>query len=229
MQLVCIGSETEDVASNTIASAQPAAKMPNVIEVPINPNLSAYITLEEDKEGPVKTKLNSSNKLAAKETLPITPGVKYGILVYEGDNLIPNGHKIYTAGQESSTAGFALDGGKTYTFIGYSRNTSEIPTMVGQNKLSTATINNESGQLLYFRHMQKVTAGNNNLKVTLRHKFTLVTTKIKVGTTYQGLIQQVSEGSFTQTRQNASIKLLNPMVQPLKPWLPMQDMVPKKT
>lgn len=134
VQLVGIGSETEDVASNTIASAQPAAKMPNVIEVPINPNLSAYITLEEDKEGPVKTKLNSSNKLAAKETLPITPGVKYGILVYEGDNLIPNGHKIYTAGQESSTAGFALDGGKTYTFIGYSRNTSEIPTVVGPNK-----------------------------------------------------------------------------------------------
>lgn len=38
VQLVGIGSETEDVASNTIASTQPAAKMPNVIEVPINPN-----------------------------------------------------------------------------------------------------------------------------------------------------------------------------------------------
>lgn len=206
VQLIGIGSDSEELSSKT-ASTQSNSPSPQLIEIPINKNLSAYISLEEENESSVQTKLNSSKKMAAKEISPISAGVKYGILVYDGDNLIPNGHKVYTAGQESNTAGFNLDGGKTYTFIGYSRNTNVIPEVSGMNKLSTASINNESGDLLYFRHIQKVSTGDNNLKVTLRHKFTLITTEIKVGTTYQGVIQTVANGSFTQSRQSASIKL----------------------
>jgi hypothetical protein len=50
--------------------------------------------------------------------------------VYDGDNLIANGSKEFIAGEESNQNGFDLDGGKTYTFIGYSNNsTTSLPEL----------------------------------------------------------------------------------------------------
>ncbi|MCA5006606.1 fimbrillin family protein [Sphingobacterium bovistauri] len=208
VQLVDILTDQEDYTIDKNASTKINSMQPRIVEVPINNNLSAYVSLEEDKNNASNVILKTSNKIAAKEVKPITPGVKYGILVYEGDNLIANGHKVITAGQEAAAGAFALDGGKTYTFIGYSRNSSQtIPTVTNMSKLSTATIDNESEDLLYFRHVQKVVTGANNLKVTLRHKFTLVTTEIKVGATYAGKIQEIQNGIFAQTKSSASIKL----------------------
>lgn len=63
--------------------------------------------------------------------------------------------RFFTAGEESTTEGFVLEGGKTYTFIGYSRNSNSIPTVSNINTLSIAQINDDSGDLLYFRHVQK--------------------------------------------------------------------------
>jgi hypothetical protein len=210
VQLIGIQSENEDFSANKSASAITTEMAPDVLEIPINNNLSAYVTLEEENVNKnIQTKLNPSNKYAAKEVSGVTPGVLYGILVYDGDNLVANGHKIFTAGQESlsSTSGFALDGGKTYTFIGYSRNSTTIPTVSNPEKLSTARINDETGDLLYYRHVQTVSTGENNLRITLRHKFTLVTTEVKVGTTYSGKIQEIQTGQFAQSKDKASIKL----------------------
>lgn len=210
VELVGVMSENEDLSTSKTAStnAQITTLTPEVLEIPINKDLSAYITLQEDEESKsAKTNTNPINKTAATELAPVTLNVKYGILVYDGDNLIPNGHKIFTAGSESTAEAFALNGGKTYTFIGYSRNSEIIPTVSNMSKLSTAQINDENGDLLYFKHVQTVQTGDNNLKVTLRHKFTLITTKLKVGATYAGKIQQVQSGLFAKVRDKASIKL----------------------
>ena len=207
VELTGIQSDRGDYPLNKIANTNTKELSPSVLEIPLNKELSAYVTLEEENNSVINTKLKPSNKLASKELSPITPGVLYGILVYDGNTLIPNGHKIFTAGQEALSTGFALDGGKTYTFIGYSRNSTSIPTVSNINTLSDARINDESGDLLYFRHIQTVSTGNNNLKVTLRHKFTSVTTEIKVGTTYAGKIQEITNGLFSNLSASASIKL----------------------
>ena len=180
---------------------------PQTVEIPINSELSAYLELEEDNID-YKTTLSNS-KLADTEISPITLGVKYGILVYEGDNLITGGHKVFTAGLESQTEGFALFSGRTYTFIGYSLNSTQLPTVSSLNKLSTAKIDNVSGDLLYYRHQQTMSQSNNILNVKLTHKFTLITTVLKVGTTYSGKIQEVRDANFNYLRQSASIKLSN--------------------
>lgn len=96
--LTRIQSDQEDYSSNKISSTNINESLPPVVEIPMNKDISDYITLEEDKISQIQTKLKPSNKLAAKEISPVTPGVRYGILVYKGNNLIANGHKIFHRG-----------------------------------------------------------------------------------------------------------------------------------
>lgn len=178
---------------------------PQKVEIPINNELSAYLTLEEENNT-IKNKFKTQ-KIATTTKTQINVGVKYGILVYEGDILVENGHKVFTAGLESQSDGFALYSGKNYTFIAYSINSNELPTVSYKEKLSTAKINSVSGDLLYYRHNQTLVRGNNNLKITLRHKFTLITTELKVGSNYKGKIQEIRDANFNNVSQNADIKL----------------------
>ena len=198
--------ETEILENSNMNKEASTSIQPRRVEIPINKDLSAYLTLEDEN---VSSKNNIKNKLATtnKETQIIDKGVKYGILVYDGDNLINNGHKIFTAGLEYDTEGFALLSGKTYTFIGYSLNSSELPSVSNEKKLSSAKINDVSGDLLYYRHIQSFERGVNALKVTLRHKFTLITTELKVGTTFKGRIQEVRDANFNNISQRANIQL----------------------
>lgn len=215
LSVVLAGIETnsEDLALEKSSNTKTTASAPEVLEIPINKNLSAYVTLEEEKHNTNQKKLNSLNKIGASELSAITAGVQYGILVYDGDNLVPNGQRIFTAGQEASAQPFALDGGKTYTFIGYSRNsTTSIPTVSNSSKLSTAQIKDETGDLLFIKKQQTVNAGSNNLSISLKHQFTLVTTQLKVGTTFEGVIQQVQSGSFAKSRDKASLKLADGII-----------------
>ncbi|MCA5006604.1 fimbrillin family protein [Sphingobacterium bovistauri] len=211
--LVGIDTDSEDLALEKSSNTKTATSAPEVLEIPINKNLSAYVTLDEEKNDISQKKHNSLNKIGASEITQITAGVQYGILVYEGDDLIPNGQRIFTAGQEATALPFTLDGGKTYTFIGYSRNsTTSIPTVSNSSKLSTAQINDETGDLLFVKKQQEVSTGNNNLSITLKHQFTRVTTQLKVGTTFEGVIQQVQSGTFAKSREKASLKLFNGMI-----------------
>lgn len=208
VKLSGILTETEGNLANNFK--ENANIKPKVLEFPINNNLSAYVSLEEDSPRSKDLKNRLNNKFSASEITPITSGVKYGILVYFNNTLVANGHKIFTAGQEDLEDGFALDGGKSYTFIGYSRNSSlSIPSITDINDLSTAKIEDESEDLLYFRHEQTLNTGNNILNVNLKHKFTLVTTQIKVGTEYGGVINALSNGSFNKVRESASLKLID--------------------
>lgn len=197
-----------DVDNNSINDKSSSLNNTNFdpIEIPLSKELSIYAALEESNIHETSTKsILNNKKIAAKELSQITTGTKYSILVYDGDILI--GENEFTAGQETNFSGFELDGGKTYTFIGISNNTNTLPTLINKNYLSTASVNEESGDLLYFRHVQKVVTGNNNLKVTLRHKYTLITTRLKVGDLYAGKIQSVGQGTFTNVNTNASLKL----------------------
>lgn len=211
VELIGISSEIDDYPNKKSATQNSLISDINQsskIEIPINKNLSAYVSLEEDNI--TKTTLNTKNKKALADTSQLTQGVKYGILVYDGDNLIPNGHKVYVAGNEPSADPFELDGGKTYTFIAYSINSSlNIPEITNANKLSEAQIVNQSEDLLYFKHSQTVNTGDNQLIVVLKHKFTLVTTKLEIGTTYSGVIQDIENGQFDKIRQSATLNLLN--------------------
>lgn len=209
IKLIGISSEISNLpstSSNNINAPIHATR--NTVEVPINNDLSAYITLEETSN--IKSKLNQKHKVAANDISQISDNILYGILVYEGNNLIHNGQKIIVAGNEEEIEAFALDGGKEYTFIAYSINsTTEIPTVINPNNLTEAQIIDESGDLLYYKHTQTVTTGVNNLNLILKHKYTLVTTTLQVGTTYAGVIQNIQNGQFNQTRESATINLEN--------------------
>ena len=198
--------ESDEITLDKQQSINAINPQPQTVEIPINKNPSAYLTLEEAEtlhDQSSKLKLNNKKIVSTTPTQLIT-GVKYGILVYDGDDLIDQ--KVFTAGQESSTSGFALDGGKTYTFVAYSNNSSTLPIVELTTKLSTAKVT-ESGDLLYFKHSQTVVTGNNNLSILLKHQYSLITTIFKVGDTYQGVINAVSNAKFENTKANATIKL----------------------
>ena len=211
--LVGIEADVDNPLANNslskVASTSPIQEQPPVVEIPLDKNLSVYVSLEEQGNNQNNSNPLSAakNKVAAKEVGNLVPGVKYGVIVYDASGDFVD-HKVFTHGNEALESGFALGGGKTYTFIGYSDNSTTIPTeFTGINKLSTVSLDNISGDLLYFRQVQTVNTGVNNLRIMLRHKFTLITTQLKVGATYEGVINAVSTGLFTNLRESGSIKL----------------------
>ncbi len=162
------------------------------------------LTVEE----PSKSNNNISKGLkagAVRKTL--APGILYGLLVYDNNgNYVTE--KQYNYGTESTVAAIPLDGGSTYTFIAYSiNNTSNLPSIINKQQLSTASIENIGTELMYFKTSKKVVTGINLLNVILKHQFSVVTTTLTLDPNLTGYITKLDQASLNPTYSTASLKL----------------------
>jgi len=135
------------------------------------------------------------------------PNVRYKVVVYDNQgNYVTD--KTYSYGAESTTAGMILDAGKTYTFVAYSINsTSSLPSITNQNKLSTASLDNISGDLMYSATVLKLKEGTNNLSVVLKHRFSQITTTFTMDPNMTGAITKIENAVFKPTHNSANLKL----------------------
>lgn len=148
-----------------------------------------------------------SGKRAAvvEERTPLADNVKYKIVVYNNDNYVTE--KIYTNSVDNDSE-IILDAGKMYTFVAYSINsTSTVPAVTSQTTLATATIDNVSADLMYFKKDLTLQLGSNNLDIVLKHMYSEVTTNVNMATEMTGAITNLTTSTISPSHPSANLKL----------------------
>lgn len=106
----------------------------------------------------------------------LKPNTKFKVVVFDNNGGYVT-DKDFIYGQSNS--GFQLDGGKTYTFVAYSINNTNVPAVSNNTTLTSAKLSGINGDLMYFKKSMPVSGnGINNLDVVLKHQFSQITTKI---------------------------------------------------
>ncbi|WP_223579314.1 fimbrillin family protein [Sphingobacterium sp. GVS05A] len=198
------GSTKASLASNNTSDVQE-------MTVPFGNGCSIDVVLTNSSAAAVKRGLvaASSPKVAATQVTekPLDKDIKYKVVVYDSQgNYVTE--KIYSYGGESTATGIALDAGKTYTFIAYSINsTSTVPNINSQNKLSSASLDNISGDLMFFTGNLKLNTGVNNLNVVLKHRFSQIITTLTMDPNMTGAITKLENAVFKPSHSTANFKL----------------------
>lgn len=157
-----------------------------------------------------KASSSQPNKAAADTTL-VKPNIRYKIVAYDQNGLYVD-EKDYTRGSESTIGAFMLDGGKTYSFIIYSINsTSTLPAVTFANTanktLATSSVNiSGNDDFMYYRKNMTVSGtANNYLDVVLQHKLSQITTTIDASQSGYNVTAVTSH--FTPHNSTATINL----------------------
>lgn len=119
--------------------------------------------------------------LRGQSTTELGQNVKYRLLIY--DPITKTAPFFdYKYGSEESLPPLKLDGGKTYTFIAYSVNsTTELPNHSYNGRIEDIRIDRFSTGLedfMLFRKEMKVVKGNNYLDIDFKHMFSQVTVSV---------------------------------------------------
>ncbi|MGB3065913.1 hypothetical protein [Sphingobacterium thalpophilum] len=180
--------------------------------VPMGNGCSIDVVLTNTTAASVKKGLVASNaKLAATNAIavekPLQANVKYKVVVYDNEgNYVTE--KTYSYGEETSAAGIPLNTGKSYTFVAYSVNsTSTVPNISNQSRLSGATLDNVSGDLMYFSRTLTLNSGVNNLDVVLKHRFSQITTTLTMDPNMTGSITKLEKAIYNPSHLSANLKL----------------------
>lgn len=157
-----------------------------------------------------KASSSQPNKAAADTTL-VKPNIRYKIIAYDQNGLYV-AEKDYTRGSESTAGAFMLDGGKTYSFIIYSINsTSTLPAVTFANTanktLATSSVNiGGNDDFMYYRKNMTVSGtANNYLDVVLQHKLSQITTTIDASQSGYNVTSVTSH--FTPHNSTATVNL----------------------
>jgi len=180
--------------------------------IALDKGLSMEVTVVQNPQSVVNSGVSNSQgmeKKAAVQSIvkPLEKGVKYRVAVYSESGSYIESHD-YAYGNESTTPGFPLDAGKTYTFVVYSVNSkTELPEIDSRSSLSVANLKNVSGDLMFFTKKMKLNFGNNDLSAVLQHKFSQITTTIEMDNSMTGSIEAISGIQVGPTRGNATLML----------------------
>ncbi|MDV3746577.1 hypothetical protein CMU21_01890 [Elizabethkingia anophelis] len=139
-------------------------------------------------------------------------GIRYKVLVYDSNSKLVNQKEFVY--KQNETDGFMLDGGKTYTFVAFSvnsTNAADTPTVTNPDNLSTAMLSNISKDLMYYKIVKTVTGNTpNTLDVVLKHQFTRVTTNIDASQVEStGIITRVNSPVFSGGNASAQLQFNN--------------------
>ncbi|MDE5437467.1 hypothetical protein KRE40_02075 [Elizabethkingia meningoseptica] len=147
----------------------------------------------------------------------ITPGtptflnnqVKYKVVVYDSNGARVD-EKEFSYTQNDSN-GFMLDGGKTYTFVAYSVNSTsstDTPAVTNGGTLATATLANVNKDLMFFKKNMTVTGnGTNYLDVVLKHQFSQITTILDARQV--GTITSIVSPTISPAKSSANLSFNN--------------------
>ncbi|APU97412.1 hypothetical protein BV902_14535 [Sphingobacterium sp. B29] len=206
-------NETDNNAVQKQASANAShssSNAPDVQEmtVPLENGGSVDVVLTNNSAVTKSLVASSNPKLAAVQTQekPLDKNVKYKVVVYDSQGAYVTA-KDYSYGEEATAAGIVLDAGKSYTFIAYSINsTAALPDINNQNTLSTASLNNISGDLMYYTGTLTLKNGVNNLNVVLKHRFSQITTTLTMDPSMTGAITQIGTAVLKPSHSSANLK-----------------------
>ncbi|WP_313155829.1 hypothetical protein [Sphingobacterium multivorum] len=206
-------TETDNNAVQKQASAKASRTSidaPDVQEmtVPLENGGSVDVVLTNNSAITKSLVASSTPKLAAVQAQekPLDKNVKYKVVVYDNQGAYVT-EKIYSYGEEATAAGIVLDAGKSYTFIAYSINsTTALPGINNQNTLSTASLDNISGDLMYYTGTLTLKSGVNNLNVVLKHRFSQITTTLTMDPSMTGAITQIGAAVLKPSHGSANLK-----------------------
>ena len=197
---------------STKASSASSASEVQEMTVPFGNSSSIDVVLTNSSATAVNKGLVASSGTKATTTTQITEkqldkDVKYKVVVYDDQgNYVTE--KTYSYGGEAVAEGIILDAGKTYTFVAYSTNsTNTVPNISNQSTLSSASLNNISGDLMYFANTLKVNKGINNLDVVLKHRFSQIITTLTMDANMTGAITKLENAVFKPSHTSANLKL----------------------
>ncbi|MND71933.1 hypothetical protein D3C87_643920 [compost metagenome] len=197
---------------STKASSASSASEVQEMTVPFGNSSSIDVVLTNSSATAVNKGLVASSGTKATTTTQITEkqldkDVKYKVVVYDDQgNYVTE--KTYSYGGEAAAEGIILDAGKTYTFVAYSTNsTNTVPNISNQSTLSSASLNNISGDLMYFANTLKVNKGVNNLDVVLKHRFSQIITTLTMDANMTGAITKLENAVFKPSHTSANLKL----------------------
>lgn len=206
----------KQMSSNLSSSSTAAVQR---MTVPMDNGCAIDVVLTNTSAAAVKKGLvaSSSAKLTAATNTtvvekPLETNVKYKVVVYDNEgNYVTE--KTYSYGEEASAAGIALNTGKSYTFVAYSVNsTSTVPSISNQSRLSGATLDNISGDLMYFSRTLTLNSGVNNLDVVLKHRFSQITTTLSMDPNMTGSITKLENAILNPSHSTASLKLVDQLL-----------------
>lgn len=206
-------TETDNNAVQKQASAKASRTSmdaPDVQEmtVPLENGGSVDVVLTNNSAITKSLVASSTPKLATVQTQekPLDKNVRYKVVVYDNQGAYVT-EKIYSYGEEATAAGIVLDAGKSYTFIAYSINsTTALPGINNQNTLSTASLDNISGDLMYYTGTLTLKSGVNNLNVVLKHRFSQITTTLTMDPSMTGAITQIGTAVLKPSHGSANLK-----------------------
>ncbi len=211
-----VGSPKEEniLFGNSKTTKRSAESNVQLSSVKISDGISMDVMVIKDGNNATLSAASSALGDAKAATQPVVkvldPGVKYRVVVYDEDGA-HKGNYDYAYGNEATTPGIPLNNGATYTFIVYSVNsTSTLPNITDQGSLSTASLNDISSELMYFKKTMTLTFGETNLlEAELIHQFSQITTTIEMDNSMTGNIHALSGNQITPTKASGSIKFSN--------------------
>ncbi|WP_411971930.1 hypothetical protein ACLCDV_18695 [Sphingobacterium sp. Lzh-3] len=204
-----LGVENPVVTTKKASNGSSSTASNQTIVVPLTKTSSFEATLTNESSATSGNLLRASsgNRAAVtEERTPLGDNVKYKIVVYNssGDYVT---EKTYT-NTVNNTSDITLDAGQAYTFVAYSVNsTATVPAVTAQTDLATASLDNISADLMYFKKDLTVQAGDNNLDVVLKHQYSEVTTKLSMATEMTGAITNLTSTTIDPTHPSANLKL----------------------
>ncbi|MDV3932325.1 hypothetical protein CMT76_16560 [Elizabethkingia anophelis] len=151
------------------------------------------------------------NGMAAVDGNAMTPGTKFRILAYNGNNTTAESQSDYTVGASGAITGapLMLTNGATYTIVAYSYGSSYLPPIT--NNIQSVPYDNTPGNrdLMY----QKLTFqpngnnGVNTITIKLRHVTTQITTIIDAASYGSGNITNIQNAKITPHYTNGNLAL----------------------
>lgn len=146
---------------------------------------------------------------AVTKTTELTKGTKYRLVAFNADGSF-NQAKDYTYGNEGATSGMSLDAGKKYTFVAYSINSANdpLPDLVYTNSVTNfanAKLVDVSKDLMVFVLKGKqLTYGDNKLGVILKHRFSMITTRLTMDSKMTGSIKTLANTTIGKVDASAT-------------------------
>jgi hypothetical protein len=182
--------------------------------------VDVQMTKESNRAGKIvsnKTVLKGSNENMAATTVTnsLTPGVKYRVVVFNSDGSYYR-YKDYVYGPKKDQDSIALDHGKKYSFVVYSINSSTetLPAITftnGIKNFANAKLVDVSKDLMTFivKDMEVSFGKDNNLNVILKHRFSMITTKLKMDSKMTGSITKLDNTTIGNVDASATYNFVD--------------------
>lgn len=141
----------------------------------------------------------------------IAIGTHYRMIAFDNNgNYVTE--RAYVHGSEAIQDSMKLDAGKTYSFIVYSfgSTTTEPATVTYENGVKTfdnvQLTNVNQDLMVYVLKNKTLVYGTNRLDVVMKHKFSLITTTIEMGSNMNGFITALGNVKFNNVSSSANYK-----------------------